>query len=342
MNRYLLINTIKRFLLGFLLISITHDAVARCYFKSNDEQTISKTLLLKPNGAPISFNHQDILVCNKFFTGNGGIIFYSPPNPRAPGVAQTSYKDLAPTFTTAPTTITVTSESPYNVHYSKTIDLFTGDTTSSTHEIEWSWIDGHDSITFIISINTPIIEIKANQYGDKGRAYFAGGTLATFSTGNVSWANIRMLLSVRPDYSQCKAEMFTTEASPATIDFGNIDKKELKKGKRFTKEFALITHKKDEQGHCKTDITPKVTLKSNQLIDNNTIGISNGLMLQIEMPNDRNIEFNKPISFETAIAANSRTGEATQKFRAVIMKNPRKEVEIGPFHTTVIYLMEYP
>lgn len=346
MDRPILVNIMKRFLLGIGVIFIfsTNYAFASIHAcsSSTGSRYIFEIIDVDQNAAPISESYNYQLTCvNNDNSKTGKIMFILPPDSRAPGVESVSYKELNPTVAKAPATVTVKGRAPYShVKITGTVDLFTG-AFSGEEEVHWNWLAGRDNIIFDISVNIQDIQLKSDQFGIKNHDYRAGGDVMFFYFDNMRTAAITAQLWIYQIYNECRSNMFRTEVKPSTINFGNIDKQELQQGKEFSKEFSLITYKKDDYRDCKTSTTPKVTLKSNNLINNQTIGIDNGLTLQIENTKGRKIEFNKPISYDKSLPGNVATAQATQKFRAKLQKNPKKEVKTGQFDTTIIYLMEY-
>ena len=352
MHKLLLPNNIaKQLLLGiiFLLLQINTDALAlgvngiTCTYQRQGTQFFARHIIIVQNGPSVSESYNDTLICTKTKpTTKEEITFLLPPNPQAPGVNKTSYKELRPSLIKGTAQVTIQGQGPYSdVVLKGAVDLFTGDFQGAEKSVSWSWLEGHDTARFNVNIDIPDLQLKSNHIIESSGFLSAGGTLVSFYTEKRRLTDIYFEILISATTSICQAEMFTTEITPTTVDFGSIDKKDLIQGKFFTKNFSLATKKNDPNRNCKIDITPKITLKSNQLIDDQTISLDNGLMLQIEKASGEKIKFNKPISYDNSIIGNTSTGSTTQKFNAIIQKNPAKDIKAGPFDTTVIYMMEY-
>lgn len=148
-----------------------------------------------------------------------------------------------------------------------------------------------------------------------------------------------------PPETICPALRFSASVTPSpNIDFGTLRSSELRSGKKFEKDFTIQLHRTETSCKIVGDLIPKITLSPSSNYNHSTGEIrldKNGLLLQILNNTSGKLT---PVTFNTSInmsAMSPQQSISSIPFKAIIYKNPHKNVEPGPFNSTLKFIVTY-
>lgn len=153
--------------------------------------------------------------------------------------------------------------------------------------------------------------------------------------------NLEQTFSVTPasGVDLCTSDSYQITTLPSsTIDFGELDKKDLQKGRSFLQPFSIdISRVPGDK--CYELVYPNIEFYSEtSLLGNNNTDIilDNGLLLRIKDSNGQPIVFGDKINLGKIKATDQRL---QGNFKGEIRKNPERSVKTGEFNAIVRYIV---
>lgn len=146
-------------------------------------------------------------------------------------------------------------------------------------------------------------------------------------------------VTITPGGEFCTSDSYQIMTLPSsTIDFGELDRKDLQSGKSFSQPFSIdISRVPGDE--CYELVYPNIEFYSEtSLLGNNNTDIilDNGLLLRIKDSNGQPIVFGDKINLGKIKATDQRLQGS---FKGEIRKNPERSVKTGEFNAIVRYIV---
>ncbi|OYQ81648.1 hypothetical protein B9T19_02995 [Ignatzschineria sp. F8392] len=235
-----------------------------------------------------------------------------------------------------------------SVNYSvETLDPYKSFPTSQRYYIPWN--DKRQKIQFNVTIEMSNVAFSApNVLASTPEHTIFSIPFAISQVGVTGFTLANIVLEQKITSGKmsdrCPSNIFMPSA-PAIVDFGSIFSAPIiSKVKEFT---ISITKKSSTAEVCSRSVYPRIYFKSNAplLADSTAIELDNGLTLRIKKSGQGEYVKLDGSSYiqGTEIRGDTQSTTVQNKFIAELTKEfTDKEVKMGPFETTIRYIIEYP
>lgn len=149
--------------------------------------------------------------------------------------------------------------------------------------------------------------------------------------------NLGQTFSVTPHSGEdlCTSDSYQINTWPSsTIDFGELDRRDLNNGRHFSKDFSIEVSRVPGE-ECFELVYPDIEFNTEQpLIDGRQVAIDNGLLLSIEGKDKQSVIFGERMNMGRINATDQRLAK---DFKGIIRKDPARSVKTGEFNAIIRY-----